>query len=40
MLQKALPKDAFYQWILKFNPIMYQCGIQWNAQVIKELVFN
>ena len=39
MLQKFLPKDIFYQWLLKFNMMMYGKGLQWTNQTIKENIF-
>ncbi len=40
MLKESLPKDVFYQWFIKFNPMMYQSGVMWSNTLIQELVFS
>lgn len=30
MVQKILNKEQFYSWLLRFNPMMFQSGMQWS----------
>ena len=40
MQHKFLPKDLFFQWMMRFNPIMYQSGQLWSFPTIRDLIFN
>lgn len=40
MQHKFLPKDLFFQWMMRFNPIMYQSGQLWAFPTIRDLIFN
>jgi len=40
MIHQFLSKEVFFQWMLKFNPIMYQSGQIWSNKQIRDIVFN
>lgn len=39
MVSKLLHKDLFYQWLVRFSPMMYQSGQQWSNAIIREFIF-
>ena len=39
MVHKILPKEQFYGWLLRYNPMMYQSGTQWSNALIKDFIF-
>lgn len=39
VLYTAIDKKIFYPWFIKNNMIMYQSGIQWKNNQIKQAVF-
>jgi hypothetical protein len=39
IVTKSLEEDAFFSWLINFNPMAVQTGTQWNSQQIKEVVF-
>lgn len=39
MVQRFLQKDLFFQWVVKFSPLMYQSGTQWSNVSIREFIF-
>ena len=38
-LTKQVDLEALFPWVVTYNPIMVQSGIEWNAKMIKEVVF-
>ena len=40
MVQKILPKEPFYSWLLRFNPMAFTSGQQWSNEQIKDFIFN
>jgi hypothetical protein len=32
MVQKILPKEPFYSWLLRFNPMAFTSGQQWSNE--------
>jgi len=39
VLFTAIDKKILYNWLMKYNMIMYQSGINWKNNQIKQAVF-
>ena len=39
-LTKQVDMEAFFPWIVTYNPVQYLSGIMWDAKTIKDVVFS